>query len=523
VAGIDLRQTVTQAPVPASEFSDMQGLLYSGYSTLTEACFLLLRIADPAAARAWLSAVEVTTADKRKVTAAVQVALSVDGLQALGVAPAAIAGFSAEFLTGMAGQESRSRRLGDVGSNAPSQWVWGAVPPHVAVLLYAANGGLAALRQQVETAAFAQAFALLRVLDTTDMGGREPFGFTDGVSQPSIDWQAKRSPDEEAILPYGNLISAGEFVLGYPNEYGQYTDRPLLDANDPAASILPQAADAPHRRDLGRNGSYLVLRELRQDVRAFWQFAATHADDPAGATALAEAIVGRRIDGGPLESLSAAPIEGVGPDPSDITNNQFTYVADAAGLRCPIGAHVRRANPRTGDMPGAPLSLLPRLIRLLGIGQTNLQDDLIAASRFHRLLRRGREFGKTVAPEQAMRADAPAPSAGLHFICLNGNIARQFEFIQNAWLQSPKFAGLGDEADPLIANRQPVPGGEGPGAVTDNFSLPQQNGVRRRITGLPQFITVAGGGYFFLPGRRALRYLAGATTSAGSFGEGRAN
>jgi deferrochelatase/peroxidase EfeB len=511
MAGVDLRQTVTQTPVPASDFADMQGLLYTGYSTLTEACFLLLRVTDPAAARAWLAAVGVTTADRRNVATALQVALTVDGMQGLGVAPATIAGFSAEFLTGMAGQESRSRRLGDVGPNAPTQWTWGAVPPHVVVLLYAAKGGLAALRQQVETAAFAQAFALLRVLDTSDMGGHEPFGFTDGVSQPSIDWHAKRSPDEEAILPYGNLISAGEFVLGYPNEYGQYTDRPLLDANDPAASILPPAADVPDRRDLGRNGSYLVLRELRQDVRAFWRCAAAHAEDPAGARQLAEVMVGRRLGGQPLEQLSAAPIEGVGPAPSDIANNQFTYADDAAGLRCPIGAHVRRANPRTGDMPGVPLGTLTRLVRMIGIGKTNLQDDLIAASRFHRLLRRGREFGKALAPEEAMRADAPDPSAGLHFICLNASIARQFEFIQNAWLQSPKFAGLGDEADPLTANRQPVPGGDGAITATDNFSLPQQNGVRRRITGLPPFITVAGGGYFFLPGVRALRYLAGAT------------
>jgi len=502
---------VTQAPVPASDFTDMQGLLYTGYSTLTEACFLLLRIADPAAARAWLAAADVTTADKRNVATALQVALSVEGMQALGVAPATIAGFSAEFLTGIAGQASRSRRLGDVGTNAPGNWIWGADPAHVVVLLYAAKGGLAALRQQVETAAFAQAFTLLRVLDTTDMGGHEPFGFTDGVSQPHIDWRGERSPDEEAILPYGNLISAGEFVLGYPNEYGQFTDRPLLDANDPVASILPPAADAPDRRDLGRNGSYLVLRELRQDVRGFWQFAAAHADGPADATELAEAMVGRRLGGEPLEQLNAAPIDGVGPSPSDITNNQFTYVDDAAGLRCPIGAHVRRANPRTGDMPGVPMGLLPRLVRMLGIGQTNLQDDLIAASRFHRLLRRGREFGKALPPEAAVRADAPDPSAGLHFICLNGNIARQFEFIQNAWLQSPKFAGLGDEADPLTANREPVPGGQDASAATDKFSLPQQNGVRRRISGLPPFVTVAGGGYFFLPGVRALRYLAGAT------------
>ena len=504
---------MTQNPVPASEFADMQGLLYTGYSTLTEACFLLLRVADPATARAWLAAVDVTTADRRNVAAAVQLALTVHGMQALGVAPATIAGFSAEFLTGMAGQESRSRRLGDVGPNAPSQWAWGADPPHLVVFLYAAKGGLAALRQQVETAGFARAFVLLRVLGTTDMGGHEPFGFIDGVSQPAIDWHAKRSPDEEAMLPYGNLISAGEFVLGYKNEYGQYTDRPLLDGTDQAATILPAAADAPDRLDLGRNGSYLVLRELRQDVRGFWRFAAAHTDNPAGATALAEAMVGRRLGGEALEQLSRAAIEGVGPAASDIANNQFTYIDDAAGLRCPIGAHVRRANPRTGDMPGLPLGTIARLVRMLGIGQTNLRDDLIAASRFHRLLRRGREFGRALPPEAAMRADAPDPSAGLHFICLNANIARQFEFIQNAWLQSPKFAGLDDEADPLTADRQPVPGGEGATAATDNFSLPQPNGVRRRICGLPPFVTVVGGGYFFLPGVRALRYFAGTTAA----------
>src|SRR6202012_395405 len=123
------------------------------------------------AARAWLATVDVTTADRRNVATALQVALTVDGMQALGVAPASIAGFSAEFLTGIAGQESRSRRLGDVGADAPTPWGWGGVPPHVVVLLYAAKGGLAALRQQVESAAFAQAFTLPRVLDTTDMGG----------------------------------------------------------------------------------------------------------------------------------------------------------------------------------------------------------------------------------------------------------------------------------------------------------------------------------------------------------------
>jgi Dyp-type peroxidase family len=501
------------APVLANDFADMQGLLYTGYGTLTDACFLVLNVADPAAARAWLTTADVTAADRRNVATAVQIALTADGMRALGAAHDTVAGFSAEFQSGMAGQASRSRRLGDVGHNAPEFWAWGRCPPHVLVMLYASRGGLPGLRRQIETAAFAQGFKVERVLETSDMGGHEPFGFMDGVSQPQIDWHATRSPDEGAVLPYGNLISAGEFVLGYPNEYGQYTDRPILDAKEPAADMLPPTADSPGRRDLGRNGSYLVLRELRQDVRAFWRFAAAQAGDPAVALRLAEAMVGRRIDGGPFEAPGAVPIAGVGPDPADIARNAFTYASDAAGLRCPIGAHVRRANPRTGDMPGAPLGTIARLTCMLGLGRPDLREDLVAASRFHRLLRRGREFGAVLAPDVAMQADAADPQAGLYFVCFNANIARQFEFVQGAWLQSPKFAGLGDEADPLTGSRRPVPGGDGPGAATDSFSLPQQNGIRRRATGLPPFVSVAGGAYFFLPGIRALRYFAGAAAT----------
>jgi deferrochelatase/peroxidase EfeB len=92
----------------------------------------------------------------------------------------------------------------------------------------------------------------------------------------------------------------------------------------------------------------------------------------------------------------------------------------------------------------------------------------------------------------------------LHFICLNANISRQFEFVQNAWIMGPKFDSVTEESDPLLGNREPLPGC----SVTNTFSLPQETGVRRRITGMPQFVTVRGGAYFFLPGIHALRYLA---------------
>ena len=302
----------------------------------------------------------------------------------------------------------------------------------------------------------------------------------------------------------GILLSVGEFLLGYRNEYALYTDRPLLAPDQPGAQLLPPAEDDPAHRDLGRNGSYLVFRDLAQDVRGFWRLIAAQTADGAARVALAEAMVGRQLSGEPLIAAGTRSIRGVGPDATDTRRNRFTYDQDKDGLRCPFGAHVRRANPRTGDMPGGRQGLIAWLTRTLGFGHQDLSEDLIAASRFHRIIRRGREYGEKLTPDAALQPDAPDPHSGLHFICLGANIARQFEFIQNAWLMSAKFNGLSGEADPLLGNRAELP----PGQPTDNFSMPQPDGICRRIDGLPGFVTVRGGAYFFLPGLRALAYFA---------------
>ena len=485
-------------PVTAADFADIQGLLRSGYGSLTEASFLLLRIIDRAAACAWLADAPIATAAERNASAALQVAISANGMRALGVPGSVVAGFSAEFLSGMAGDEGRSRRLGDIAANAPSRWRWGSqFVPDVLAMLYAKPSGLSDWRERLATEAFRRGFEILQDLPTSDMNGHEPFGFVDGVSQPQIDWPTRRAQS----LDYTNLISVGEFLLGYENEYGLYTDRPLLDPTLPGVATLPQAEDNASRRDLGRNGSYLVVRELKQDVRGFWRFMAAHATGSVAATRLAESVVGRHITGQPLVP-GTRQISGV--DADDVALNGFTYDGDKDGLRCPFGAHIRRANPRTGDMPGGQQSLIARLMRMLGVFHPNLQEDLIAASRFHRIIRRGREFGAFLSPQQAMDPDASDPASGLHFICLNANIARQFEFVQNAWLMSAKFGGLSSESDPLLGNREPHPAG----VSTSSFGMPLPNGVTRRVCDLPQFITVAGGGYFFLPGVRALRFMA---------------
>src|SRR6266853_4314024 len=491
------------------DYRDVQGLVRFGYAKMKEASYVHLRVKDVSAARAWLrnapiaSAVVMTPAP----STAMQVAFTAAGLEAVGVPPLVLARFSQEFRTGMT-EENRSRRLGDVGSNAPSQWEWGygTSVPHLMVMFFAEPGRLQAFMQTSKGNAWNAAFEEQRWLGTADLDGVEPFGFTDGISQPQIDWERQRNVTRPQ-LDYSNVVALGEFLLGYPNEYDKYTDRPLIDADSAGAGGLLAAEDAPEKKDIGRNGTYLVMRTLKQDVRSFWQFVNRQAGgNSEEADKLGAALVGRTRAGDPLVPMQEQAIPGVGPDPEQIRQNQFTFDKDPLGAGCPFGAHVHRANPRNTDYPGRPTGLA-KLITMLGFGPDGFRDDLMSSVRFHRILRRGREYGPELLPETALAPAPPNdPERGLHFICLNANILRQFEFLQNAWINSTKFSGLTGESDPLLGNRQPIPGCP----VTNDFTEPRNDGIPRRVSGLPQFVTVRGGAYFFLPGLRALRYFAAA-------------
>jgi len=505
----------------AVDYSDVQGIVRWGFAQMSEAVYLLLNVRNPQAARTWLAQAPVTTALERSPlpSTALQVAFTRQGLEALEVPAHVLTGFSAEFLSGMTGNANRSRRLGDEGANAPEHWQWGAPGrvPHVVVMLFAQPGLLDGLLKSIQGAWFQEGFNEIGRLTTSDLAGREHFGFIDGISQPQIDWNRTRKVTVNGNqLDYGNLACLGEFLLGYPNEYARYTDRPLLDPGDTDAAELPDAEDQPGKKDLGRNGTYVVIRQLRQDVRGFWQYVddATRSIHQTG-FGLAEALVGRAMeDGAPLVPLSRTAIAGVGAAGNeakreqDIRLNQFDYSSDPDGMLCPIGAHIRRGNPRTPDLPGHPSGLFSKLARMLGFGDTSLHEDLAASVRFHRVLRRGREFGPGLSPGEAVQPAPPGdPERGLQFIALNANIERQFEFVQNAWMARTKFDGLTEESDPLLGNREPVQGCP----FTDTFSMPQAGSVRKRVMEMPQFITVCGGAYFFLPGIRALRYLSKAS------------
>jgi Dyp-type peroxidase family len=362
--------------------------------------------------------------------------------------------FSNEFVHGMT-TEHRRRILGDVGESAPENWDWGG-PSSEAVgavlLLYARdNSELAGLLEEQLGLLVDAGVEVQRKLDTSNLDGFEPFGFRDGISQPFVEGLSKSGPA-------GQTVRAGEFVLGYVNEHGHVTDEPLVTDG------------------IGRNGSYLVFRQLEQDVRGFWRYLDSAVGHPTERTTLAAKMVGRWPGGAPL-ALSDRD------DPALAEANDFAYFhEDPVGVRCPVGAHVRRTNPRDSLDPGPGT------------------DKSLAINRRHRLLRRGREYGQALSPEAALTESLAREEArGLHFICLNANIARQFEFVQDTWLNNPKFAGLYNDSDPLVGQSAPYGG---------TFTMPSAGGVRSRVKEMPRFITVRGGAYFFLPGIQALRRLA---------------
>jgi deferrochelatase/peroxidase EfeB len=488
------------------DFGDVQGIVRFGYGKLKGASYALARIKNLEAARSWLLSAPVATAIERDPppATALQVAFTVEGLRALLVPDAVIGAFSHEFVSGMT-QESRSRRLGDLEANSPSNWAWGNGDkvPHLLAMFFAQPDCLDAFKESSTGAIWNDAFEVTW-LYTADLDGIEPFGFVDGISQPKVDWEQQRNMLEGQI-DYGNVVALGEFLLGYRNEYGKYTDRPLVDGNAATADLL-DAEDAPEKKDVGRNGTYLVMRDLQQDVRRFWQFLHKHArGDLAFTERLATAMVGRTRDGDPLVPTRREPTPGIGRDADEVRQNRFTFESDPEGVACPFGAHVRRANPRNTDYPGRPVTLLSKIVTMLGFGPKGFRDDLISSVRYHRILRRGREYGSGLSPQDALEPAPPDdPSRGLHFVCLNGNILRQFEFLQNAWIANTKFDAMSGESDPLLGNRQPIWGCP----VTSDFNIPKGDGLRQRVSGLEQFVTVRGGAYFFLPSLRVLRYFA---------------
>ncbi len=418
---------------------------------------------------------------------AINLALTATGLKTLGVEGNELAKFSAEFREGMAPmpqEESivprRSNVLGDIEEDLPAKWEWGGWKGNNCqemidgvMLLYASNE--TSLNKLIDEETNLMSDAAIKVLTLFGrFEGREHFGFKDGISQPTIEGTEKvhsLSKKQKRI----SVVKPGEFVLGYENERG--------------AKMTFSYSTARGTRDLARNGTYLVFRQLKQDVDVFDRFlsetaALLHGGPEEKAQKerkeskerteemerVAARLVGRDFNGKPL-----IPRGENSPGPDDMRNDFLYDLEDHFGLACPIGAHIRRANPRDalGHNPETALRL----------------------SKMHRIIRRGRIYG---GAESRDKNDEKSGTCGLHFICLNADIAGQFEMIQHTWLNGASFNGLYEETDPVSHYRLP----NHKSCITF-----QHRPTNLRIP-IPKFVTVLGGGYFFLPGINALQSLA---------------
>jgi deferrochelatase/peroxidase EfeB len=408
-----------------------------------------LSFQDPAAGRAWLSEMleEVASgaaARSRPESAHwVTIAFTWSGLRALGVDAASLATFPEEFRAGMA---ARAAILGATGHNAPERWIGGMADPalHALVILFARDGHERD-RWSEEHAQRRSAIPGVDVLSSLELDAiapepREHFGYRDRLSEVPIEG-AGREPQPGSGAP----IKPGEFFLGYVDESG---------------AVPPQ----PEPALLTKNGSYLAYFRLQEHVAVFRDFLRRNARTRDDEELLAAKLMGRWRSGAPLVLAPERDDPLLGTDLG--RTNDFDYgKMDPYGYKCPIGAHIRRVNPR----------------------------DTAPNVQRRRMIRRGGTYGPPL-PEGAPDDGVERGVAG--FIGC-ASVVRQFEFAMNVWVNDPAFKGLGNERDPIIGTQD----------GTFDMTLPRHP-IRRELHRLPAFTTLRGGAYFFVPGLRALRALA---------------
>jgi Dyp-type peroxidase family len=460
--------TVARATI---DLADLQGDILRAYgNAYAHTAYLFFRVEDAGAGRAWLRGLlpRVTTAEPwgdGKPPATLNLAVTAAGVTALGVPDAVLATFSHEFRAGMA---ARAPTLGDAGPSDPANWEPALRGDGLHVLATvnaldedALEHSLVRLRSDTASAggvalAYDQRTRLLP-------GAREHFGYADGFAQPALagadDAGDRRAgggvPEADGAW---RALAPGEFILGYEDE----------DTRVDPERTLPSAPADPY----GRSGTYMVWRKLYQDVALFRgvlrEAAARYGDGDH--EKLAAKVVGRWPNGTPLVVSPDAAIDGFDAK-GDPRANAFRYAAeDPGGRRCPLGAHIRRTNPRDA----------------LGF------DGLLSFR--HRIIRRGMPYGGPL-PDGATEDDHA--DRGLVFVCFNASISRQFEGIQAQWINDGNAFHLGHDSDFLMGD----PNGTGKMTIEGDppFLLGPQG----------PFVTTRGGAYLFVPGMRALAALCG--------------
>lgn len=431
------------------ELDDIQSGVLRPRPTPYAAAYVLFRIDERKAGQELMRRLHAVVASAAHPTSPasdtwVSVALSFQGLKALGVPQASLDSFAPEFQQGMA---ARAKVLGDTGESSPEHWEkpLGSSDVHVVVAAVSPDP------EHLEGALERARKVYQELLGVTEIwhqdchvlpDEREPFGFKDGISHPAIEGTGIPGTN-----PNEGPLKAGEFVLGYPDEMG---DVPLI----------------PQPEALGRNGSYVVFRKLHQRVAAFRRYLKENSSSSEEEELLAAKMMGRWRSGAPLALCPLHDNPELGTDRQ--RNNAFLFKQDdPIGYKTPPGSHIRRMNPRDTDVAGIV--------------------------RIHRMIRRGTSYGPPL-PDGVLVDDGI--ERGLMFAFVGTHLGRQFEFVQSEWMNDSQFFGGSSEKDPVA----------GAAAGTGSFDIPRRP-LRKRLQGLSRFVTTRGGEYCFLPGLRALRWL----------------
>jgi Dyp-type peroxidase family len=529
---------VSRRPYPVDvEYADIQGGILTAYGKqgFPWGRFGLICVRDAAAGRAFIENLrhDVTTAVRwpsskqaipegrlmiERPAVTLNLAFTYCGLKALGVPTRTLRGLPDEFMDSMAG---RANILGDDAPNNPmSEWdeVWNpkkrGADVHILVML---NGTitldgkpppeLRAMQDRIASYCDGTKVELLaghrgpdphwqELEAIKDEKGvpcpKEHFGFTDGISDPVFEGQYPKQYEKDRAVGSGATdgegnwrpLAAGEFLLGWPDE----------------AQEIPGAAMP---LDFSRNGTFMAYRKLNQEVAGFKAWVDEAAAqlqqvwnlpsfEVAHATLMAK-MAGRWEDGVPLDvapdwdawkkfNAECEPDEEGHVVRDDSARARalvdFGYRTDADGFRCPMGAHIRRCNTRDmldprGDSPD-PKSRMGS-----------------ALNNRRRILRRGLPYGK--------ENDAEG-ECGIIMLVVCASLQRQFEFVQQQWLNYGLDANSGNDTCPLLGNHDDE----------SKFVIPADPRTGNPpfiATRLKQFVTTRGGDYFFIPSMTALRML----------------
>jgi Dyp-type peroxidase family len=432
------------------EFDDIQHILLTRAPALTGR-YEFLSFRDAAGGRAWLSAIKEKVHSVAAMRSNVEsdrrwvtVAFTWSGLRALGLDESSLGTFPEEFKQGMA---ARAEALGDTGANAPENWLGGLASRdlHAIAILFARDSTEHA-RCVREHERLVAACAGVEILSMLDLAAVPPFDHAHDHFgyRDRLSQPVIEGCGEEPTPGSGAPLKAGEFILGYPDENDAIADRPQPEM-------------------LARNGSYMAYRRLEEHVGKFRDFLRQHGETAEEQELIAAKLMGRWRSGAPLVLSPDHDDPALGADTR--RNNDFNYKEmDPLGYAVPLGSHARRMNPR----------------------------DTAANMNRRRMIRRGATYGPYL-PE-AVEDDGAERGIAAFVIC--ASLIRQFEFAQNVWANDRNFHELGNERDPIIGAQD--------GTLV--FKIPKRP-IRKKIVGLPAFTTVKGGGYFFLPGLRALNHL----------------